>query len=192
MHRCQQLAPADWLVRSKTPWPQLATYGPSCFEAYARLRFLPDPEFAGQRESNVTIPIDHPTEVELARRALRYLAPFTETADECYFCVWDGYGVSEADPAMGHGPLLAIPERRYALFTGPLDDIARWERTFTSHPAFAPAFVWPADRRWCFTSDVDPHWAGIGAERAAVDALVTASDIDAVHADPARQPTPYA
>lgn len=192
MRRCQHLAPADWIVRSQTPWPQLATYGPACFEAYARLRFVPDPEFSGQRESDVMVPPHHPSEIELTRRALRYLATFTNTASECYFCVWDGYGGAAADPAIRCGPLMAIPERRYALFTGSLDDLERWEQTFTAHPAVAPAFVWPADRRWCFVSDVDPHWAGIGAERAAIDTLVAAADIDAVHADPQRLPTPYA
>jgi hypothetical protein len=192
MHRWQQVASADWLVHSKTPWPQLATFGPSGFEAYARLRFIPDPEFVEQRENDVSIPIDHPSNIELARRALLHLASFTDTADECYFCLWTGYTQPGADPANEYGPLVAIPNRRYVLFTGSLDDITNWEQTFTSAPAVAPAFVWPADRRWCFTSDVDPHWAGIGAERAAIDALVTAPDIDAVHADPERQPTPYA
>ena len=192
MRRCQQVGSADWLVHGETPWPQLATFGPSCFEAYARLRFIPDPEFVGQRENEVSIPIDHPSDIELARRALLHLATFTDTADKCYFCVWDGYGGSKADLAIKRGSLVAIPHRRYALFSGSLDDITNWEQTFTSESAFAPAFVWPADRRWCFASDVDPHWAGIGAERAAIDALVAAPDIDAVHADPERQPTPYA
>jgi hypothetical protein len=45
--------------------------------------------------------------------------------------------------------------------------------------------VWPADRRWCFTSDVDPHWAGIGAPGAAIDALTVAPTFDVVPADPA-------
>jgi hypothetical protein len=104
MHRCQQVASADWLVHSKTPWPQLATFGPSGFEAYARLRFIPDPEFVGQRENDVSIPIDHPSNIELARRALLHLASFTDTADECYFCLWTGYTQPGADPANEYGP----------------------------------------------------------------------------------------
>ena len=192
MYRCQQLAPADWLVHSKTPWPQLRPMGHLASRRTRDFVSFPIPSSPGSGKATLRSAVDHPTDLESARRALLHLASFTDTADECYFCVWDGYGMSEADPAIGHGPLLTTPERRYALFTGPLDDITRWEQTFASHPAVAPAFVWPADRRWCFTSDVDTHWAGIGAERAAVDALVTASDIDAVHADPARQPAPYA
>jgi hypothetical protein len=61
-----------------------------------------------------------------------------------------------------------------------------WERGHSDGLGMvAPAFIWPADRRWCFTSDVDPHWAGIGGEAAAIDALIAADDIDVVRADPA-------
>jgi hypothetical protein len=63
---------------------------------------------------------------------------------------------------------------------------------FDSEVHSAPAFVWPADHAWCFASDVDPHWAGIGADRAVVDRLVADRNLDVVHADPEeRQPTYY-
>ena len=53
-----------------------------------------------------------------------------------------------------------------------------------------PAFVWPADHAWCFVSDVDPHWAGIGADRGVIDRLVANTRFDVVRADPEeRQPT---
>lgn len=52
-----------------------------------------------------------------------------------------------------------------------------------------PAFVWPADRAWCLASDIDPHWAGIGADTATIRTLMTRDDIDVVPADRyARQP----
>jgi len=46
------------------------------------------------------------------------------------------------------------------------------------------AFVWPADHRWCFASDVDPHWAGIGAEQVAIDRLVGDPGLDVVRVQP--------
>jgi hypothetical protein len=51
----------------------------------------------------------------------------------------------------------------------------------------SPAFIWPADHAWCVADDVDPHWAGIGAGTAAVDALVSDPRLDVVRADPARE-----
>jgi hypothetical protein len=83
--------------------------------------------------------------------------------------------------AVLQGPMASVPHRRYALFTGRLGD----------ELAEVPAFVWPADHRWCFTSDVDPHWAGIGAERAAIDALLEDSELDAVEARPDVTPPAY-
>src|SRR5215213_8014902 len=45
---------------------------------------------------------------------------------------------------------------------------------------------------WCFAHDVDPHWAGIGAEQALIDTLLNAPELDVVPAQPTEpQPTYY-
>lgn len=43
-----------------------------------------------------------------------------------------------------------------------------------------PAFVWPADRAWCVTCDVDPHFATIGRSAEAIDTIVTLQEVDVV------------
>jgi len=84
---------------------------------------------------------------------LDVLARHTATPDDCYFCVWDGWGSG------------VVPERR------------RWSsRT-------APTSIWPADHAWCITNDVDPHWAGVGAAPAAIAELVDHARLDVVPAD---------
>jgi hypothetical protein len=159
-------------------------FGPAGFAAYARLRFIPDPDRPGQAEADVVLPDDHPSDAAQARRALHRLARFTATPGECYFCVWDGYSDVELPPE-ARGALIDLPHRRYALLRGALTDIDAWEDTVgRGAPVPPPAFVWPADRRWCFASDVDPHWAGIGAEQAAIDALVDDPELDVVPARP--------
>jgi hypothetical protein len=66
-----------------------------------------------------------------------------------------------------------------------LDDIDSWDADLgVAGPLPPPAFAWPVDRNWRFASDVDPHWAGIGAEQAAIDALVDDSELDVVSAQP--------
>jgi hypothetical protein len=120
-----------------------------------------------------------------ARRALHVLARFTATPGELHFCVWDGYSDVELPPAR-----VRLPHRSYALFHGSLNDIDAWAgEAGRGAPVPPPAFVWPADRAWCFASDVDPHWAGIGAGRAAVDALLADPALDVVPARPA-EPQP--
>src|SRR5262245_1538655 len=45
---CEDASAAAWITSSDLPWQQLVAFGPAGFQAYARLRFLPDPAYAGQ------------------------------------------------------------------------------------------------------------------------------------------------
>jgi hypothetical protein len=169
-------------VNSGTPPDQLITFGPAGFEAYARLRYIPDPTHPGQQENDAAIPDDHPRDESQSNRALGILAAFTDTPKECYFCFWEGMGGHFLAPAVPQGPMVSVARlRRYVLFNG-----RAWDEL-----SEVPAFVWPADRRWCFASDVDPHWAGIGAERAAIDRLLDDSELDVVEARPDETPPAY-
>ncbi|MGI3785524.1 MAG: hypothetical protein ACRYG2_32660 [Janthinobacterium lividum] len=179
----------DWLGASGAPWWQAATFGPAGFEAYARLRFIPDPVRAGTAEADVELPDLHPSDLDQTCAALRVLAPFTGTPHACWFAVWDGWGHGLEIPA--GLPLLELPHRRHALLRADLADVQGWQRALGRDSSVVPAFVWPADRRWCLASDVDPHWAGIGAEEAAVRALLAAPGLDVVRADPTEPQPSY-
>lgn len=61
---CPDVAAADWLVGQDMRWYQLATKGPLGFPAYARLRFLQDPAFEGQKEIAADYPDDALDETE--------------------------------------------------------------------------------------------------------------------------------
>lgn len=52
---CSDVSPAGWIVASALPWQQLVEFGPSGFAAYARLRYLPDPPYQGQRENEADV-----------------------------------------------------------------------------------------------------------------------------------------
>jgi hypothetical protein len=194
---CSDVSAADWIVQAHRPWEQLVYFGPPDFPAYARLRFIPDPIKPGQAEGDVNIAEDHPSDMQQTARALDYLRRFTATPEDCYFCVWEGYSNSYFPPgSLLDGPMVTIPGwrlpyRRYLLIHGSLSDLGSWDETF-GRSAQPPAFAWPADRSWCFACDVDPHWAGIGAEQAAIDSLLNAHELDVVPAQPTEpQPTYY-
>jgi hypothetical protein len=179
------LSAADWIVRDRAPWEQLVTFGPRGFAAYARLRFIPDPDRPGQAESDNDLAPDHPADVEQARRALERLQRFTTTPDDCYYCLWDGYGVDDIPAVVRDRPRVGLPHRQYFLLQGSLADFGGWgQLSASSGYDFPPAFAWPADHRWCLTRDVDPHWAGIGADEEAVDALLADPALDVVRARP--------
>lgn len=182
LHHCRDLAPARWLTGSGTPFAQLVGFGPAGFEAYARLRFIADPVRAGQAETDVDLPEDHLPDHVQGQRAWRVLEAFTTTPADCYVCVWEGFGGDGLPPGVLEGPLVTVPHRRYVLFRAPLADLVGLRDDFGG--GRPPAFVWPADRSWCFACDVDPHWAGIGGSRAAVDALLDEPGLDVVPARP--------
>lgn len=179
---------AEWI--SGWSFEELVNFGSSGFEAYARLRFIPDPTRLGQREADVELPAAHLSDLEQAGRALDQLGQHTATADHCYFCLWDGYGVP---PPIGPGrpTTLHLPDRTYTLMEGSLDTLRTWDTgPGQGGPAVPPALIWPADHSWCFVSDVDPHWAGIGASVGAIGQLLDDPRLDVVTADP-RSPQPY-
>jgi hypothetical protein len=181
-------------------------FGPPGFPAYARLRFIPDPVREGQDEADVDVDPDWPSERELLGRALQVLVHHTGTADECYFCVWDGWGaewiieVTALSPPPPELPMVEIgfdnpprskhPDRSYFLVRGEVSDFLDPDAVWAEIPEpVEPAFVWPADHAWCVAFDVDPHYAGIGAATAAINELVRHPGLDIVRAIPdAHQP----
>lgn len=218
---CPDLSAASWLVDGDQPWDKLIGFGPRGFPAYARLRFLPDPAYEGQSENDVDLADEAPSETEQLRAVLDTLDRYTATPEQCYFCLWDGWGsdieggdeVLIASEGAGagprrlckapafprsvlNGPKVTIPHRAYYLFRGALADFGDWGAAdmWPGQPRQHmpdPAFIWPADRTWCVANDVDPHWAGIGAETAAIDQLVADARIDVVPADPDQDPPSY-
>lgn len=189
MHRMEELSAADWLAGADTDPMRMITFGPAGFAAYGRLRFIPDPDNPGMSEADAVLPEGHRSDIEQARTVLLALG---RPAEPCYFCVWEGYCGSFLDPELARGPLVVLPHRKYVLFSGALQEIERWEQHVGGgRPCPPPAFVWPADRRWCFTSDVDPHWAGIAASARAIASLTARADVDVVPASPGLAPQAY-
>lgn len=213
------LSAADWIWASDRPWRQLVGFGPAGFPANARLRFLPDPGYVGQEEGDLDVEIDDADDETALRVALETLRRHTRTPDDCYFCLWDGWGADVAGgdrarsldyqtgtvsrgpliapafpPSVLHGPKVVVPSRAYFLFRGSISDFGDWGAAddWPGQPRHMPdpAFIWPADHAWCVANDVDPHWAGIGADVSAIDELLAAPRLDVVPADP-RQDQPY-
>lgn len=101
---CSDLSAADWLTTSGLPWDQLVTFGPSGFAAYARVLLLPDPQYPGQPEHDEVADRDLPADVEQLGAVLRALSQHTRTPNDCYFCLWEGWGFGDAVPRPQEGP----------------------------------------------------------------------------------------
>lgn len=192
---CTDISAAGWLVGQDLPWYQLTASGPIGFAAYARLRFIPDPTYEGQKENDSSSPADaltpeddgYLTESDQFKIVAEILAPYTSTPDDCFFCLWVGWGRD----AVGNGlPLVKIPNRDYWLFRGALSDLGDWGDGVKDR-APDPAFMWPADHSWCVTRDVDPHFAVIAGSAEAIELIISDPRIDAVVDDPDDPPPRY-
>jgi hypothetical protein len=218
---CTDLSAASWIVASDRPWEQLVSFGPAGFPAYARLRFLPDPTYEGQSENDVKLDAHAPPEAAQLRAVLEVLTPHTRTPDDCYFCLWDGWSSDieggdgarildwqsrtvrrgpQSAPAFPRsvldGPKVVVPTRAYYLFRGAASDVDDWgaAEMWPGQPRTdmpPAAFIWPADHAWCIANDVDPHWAGIGADVSAIDQLLADPRLNVVLADPRENQPSY-
>ncbi len=174
---------AEWICAAAdtTSYP-VTFFGPPGFPSYARVRFIPDPEFDGQNETDAALPAAHLSDLARSRRTLDILGEFTTTANVCYF--------SFCPALMGNSEyrnsIFWVSGESYTLLVGQLADVEEWgvNRDLFPDDFSPPAFAWPADHAWVFACDVDPHWAGIGAANVAIEALLADSMIDAVRADP--------
>jgi hypothetical protein len=150
---CEDIAAADWITHSRLDWRQLVAFGPGGFDAYARLRFLPDPAYHGQSENDAAASLWRSRQLPIL---FTLLGQHTSTPDDCHFCVWEGFtdlgsrtvhpdddirvapsAPSGAEPALApevpdppwvpRVPRVEVPNRAYWLFQGPLADVGRWE-----------------------------------------------------------------
>ncbi|WP_237565916.1 hypothetical protein [Ornithinimicrobium cerasi] len=209
---------AAWLVSRGRPWPRLALFGPAGLEAYARLRFIPDPNRPGQEEHEHDGGEDLPRELVQLRTVVDVLRRHTRTPDDAWHCLWEGWGDLHAGativttlhddgraegrpgaPAFPPGvlgaPTVHLPHRSHHLFRGPLSDLGDWGAADLAPGVprgdLVPSYVWPSDQAWCIAADTDPHWAGIGGTREAVEDLLALSTVDVVAADPAEDQPSY-
>lgn len=185
--------PAQWLDLDEGAWVKTVTFGPSGFEAYGRVMLMPDPDFSGQPLSSLEYDDDMPHESEPIRLVIETLTAYTTTPKDAYFCLWDGLDIEGSRREQWDGSFVeyapAFPERyinnpavcgyarSYLLFRGPLADLEHWgaanPRPGIERGYLPAAFIWPADQSWCFTNEIDSHWAGVGGSREAIDHLTS-------------------
>lgn len=134
---------------------------------------------------------------------------WTTTPEDCWFCVWDGFGWDavgavaalteagqppeiieepepEPDPVPGpvrEGPRVHLPYRDYFLYSGPAEAVgtlASLDGTWGQ----CPNIWWPADRAWCVASEIDLQWTYVGGPRGLIDAILADDRIEALPAAP--------
>jgi hypothetical protein len=101
--------------------------------------------------------------------AAEVLAERTTTPDECWFCVWEGYGWPVLNRLDEQAPRVRFVHRSCLLFRGPVAAAT----AFVSGPWFqSPTWWWPTDRAWCVASELDIFSTYIAAGPTTVHALM--------------------
>lgn len=198
---------AEWILTADRHWWDLVTLGPPGLPAYARLRFIPDPAYEGQsehegaRQSGILSNSDALSDSDQLRIAVGALSRQGGSPTEGYLLIWDGWGEDLFPESVLQTPRVPIldgelsPPRGYYMLQLPLQDFvsgaveSSWH-TSKGLPMPTPGFIWPADRAWCITSDIDPHWAGIGADPALIRSLLNEPRLDVVRVE-ADQELPF-
>ena len=164
----------------------------SGFADYAGVRFLPDPAYEGQSENDVdwnAVPCASDQWVAL----LELLSAHTRTANECYFCLWEGWPFPQSvlqRPKLTIPDRARVPYRAYFLFRGPLSDACDWGTA--GRASSIRARVRLAGRpRLVRRQRRDPHWAGIGADAPLIQQVVADPRLDAVAAHPTQDQPAY-
>ena len=204
LQHSRQVADADWWAEAATHWSTLVTAGPPGFDAYAQVAFpvgdlwRPEAEVfadlvdvliqhspAGGRDCRFGLwdgwgDIDGGDSVGMLTAlndSGKWFTPVFGRRREPK--------VPPAfEPAVLTAPRVAIGERQYLLFTGPIDQAGDWgarpiAADWPPRQISIPNLTWPADRSWAVAADVDPNTMGIGGSRALVDAVVRHPRLDA-------------
>jgi hypothetical protein len=132
---------------------------------------------------------------------------WTATPEDCWFCVWDGFGWGSVstfavltetgrpreiiqeparDPVPGPvraGPRVHLPHRDYFLYTGPAEAVGALA-SLDGTGGQCPNLWWPADRAWCVASEIDLPWTYVGGSRELIDAILADERIEALPAAP--------
>ncbi|WP_222195619.1 hypothetical protein [Modestobacter italicus] len=111
----------------------------------------------------------------------RVLGDFTRTPAEAFFCLWEGYGLPETEAWTDRPMRVRTPHRAYHLLTGP---VAAAPVLPTPVEWRCASLWWPADRAWLVATEIDGYLTYVGGSRAAIDAVLTAPDLDAVAVQP--------
>jgi hypothetical protein len=185
--------------------------------AWSGLPLRPDAEFhsvalppvdpGGPPPYHGRSPRDGSLEVADAEVLAGIVREWTATPEDCWFCVWDGYGWNSAvsfvavddsgwpleavpspppDPVPGparSGPRVELPHRSYLLYRGPVEAalaLPALDGTF----AQCPNLWWPADHAWCVASEIDLPWTYVGGPSGLIDAILADDRIEALATAP--------
>lgn len=157
------VSPAGWIVRSTVPWHLLVTWGPEGFTSCVRVRYTPAPVRPGRGGRDFPgRPRERPGAGTLSDHAALDLH-LNSPSGLLLPVGGRPRPLSTTEPSTGRPRSSSVHPSQ--------PTSGRCRRISILLGGSLPAFAWPEDRAWCFTNDVDPHWAGIAGSDEAIKPL---------------------
>lgn len=209
MTLCDDVSPADWLVDRTSDRRGLSGIVPGGYPAYVRICHDASGPAGRVTWADVAAATGRvggrPSEGDLDQPQLaslvEILAPHTGTADNCWFCLWIGWGWLSGGPSVAvlrsdgsdtpvpasfgsdvlQGPQVRLPGREYLLFNGPLRAAvgAGWEPEPGFRVPQSPNLFWPDDRSWCVATEIDFDSTLVGGSGSLIDDILSSDRLDA-------------
>jgi len=198
------VAEADWWAGAGIHWSTLVELGPPGFDAYCQISFPAGDIWRPETEvfNDLTDVLRRHTadggrdcrfglwdgwgDID-GSDAVGMLAAITDTGQ--WFTRMFGKPRPPTIPPAFDTPVMtsprvAIGERQYLLFRGPLDQAGAWGARpiavdWPPRQISIPNLTWPADRSWSVASDAAPNTMGIGGSQTMIDAIVLHPRLDA-------------
>ncbi len=112
------------------------------------------------------------------------LRSFTATPEQCWFCVWEGFGALDLK---GVSERVRLPNRNYVLYAGPIEialaTLDMGPSEFSADPAawdtHSPNLWWPEDRAWFVATEIDYAWTYVGGSERLISSLLLADGLEA-------------
>jgi hypothetical protein len=203
LHPVETPTHGDKLVR----WIDVATWGAQVLTAQSQWLAVAMPEhhppqprpWRSQGPAAGTLYLDD------ARALIAIARGFTDTPQQCWCCIWEGFGwwsrgsygplgASENSPAPSPIPIDAkqwpkvhTRYRDYFLYEASLD--TAFMEAIQTLEGHSPNLWWPSDRAWCVGTEVDASSTYVGGSRALIDAILQSDHLEAfevVSTDPLR------
>lgn len=166
------LHPAQGPAGAPIRWDEVAAWSGRTMHGLAQFDAIAHPRVAGPRPRPF---LERPEDGALPRPSLAALveglAVHTRTPEACFVGVWEGRGWPDV-ARFGQGRL-QLPERAHLIFEGPLVAVLDlgWSAYSGAFVHEAPSIIWPTDRAWFVSTDVDLDSTFMGGSSALVDAL---------------------
>lgn len=225
------VTPAAWLAPRLSGWGTVTSVVPAGYPAYARVlhpvdddvrwaevaertgrrvhplvqwhRLVGSTDSSGATDAEGRSPRTGELEPVSLAALLRVLRGYTATPDECWFCLWEGWGWLPGHPSAAvlgssepqppafppevlSGPRVRLPGRDHLLFAGSLESalaIGHWPRPDWFLPQ-SPQLMWPGDHAWCLGTEIDFDSTLVAGSRALVDELLASDALEVWEVQP--------